>query len=112
MKQEPELFFEAVVREDRSILDFLDSDYTFVNERLAKHYGIEGVQGPEFRRVSLERWQAGRRGDNGVGLDRHVEPDPDLAREARQVDPRRDSGHATTAASAGDLRPSRATTGA
>ena len=53
MKREPELFFEAVVREDRSILDFLDADYTFVNERLAKHYGIDGVEGPEFRRVSL-----------------------------------------------------------
>ncbi|WP_435019553.1 DUF1592 domain-containing protein [Tundrisphaera sp. TA3] len=53
MKREPELFFEAVVREDRSILDFLDSDYTFLNERLARHYGIEGVEGPEFRRVSL-----------------------------------------------------------
>src|SRR5262249_1857084 len=43
----------AVVREDRSILDFLDADFSFVNERLAKHYGIAGVSGKEFRRVRL-----------------------------------------------------------
>src|SRR5207253_865418 len=48
------LFFETVVTEDRSILDFLDADFTFVDERLAKHYGIGGVRGDEFRRVSLK----------------------------------------------------------
>jgi mono/diheme cytochrome c family protein len=53
MLKETELFFENVVREDRSILDFIDSDYTFVNERLAKHYGLSGVKGEAFRRVSL-----------------------------------------------------------
>lgn len=53
MLRETEEFFEYVVREDRSILDFLDCDYTFLNERLAKHYGIEGVKGPEFRKVTL-----------------------------------------------------------
>ena len=45
MLKETELFFENVIREDRSILDFLDADFTFVNERLAKHYGIDGRQG-------------------------------------------------------------------
>ncbi|SIO07419.1 Planctomycete cytochrome C [Singulisphaera sp. GP187] len=53
MLKETELFFEAVMREDRSVLDFLDADYTFLNERLAAHYGINGVKGNEFRRVSL-----------------------------------------------------------
>ena len=53
MTRETELFFEAILREDRSILDLLDADFSFVNERLAKHYGIEGVAGPEFRRVKL-----------------------------------------------------------
>jgi mono/diheme cytochrome c family protein len=53
MKRETELFFEAVVREDRSILDFLDAKYTYLNERLAAHYGIEGVEGSHFRRVAL-----------------------------------------------------------
>jgi mono/diheme cytochrome c family protein len=53
MLQETERFFENVVREDRSILDFIDADYTFVNERLAKHYGLSGVKGESFQRVSL-----------------------------------------------------------
>jgi hypothetical protein len=53
MLKETELFFETIVREDRSILEFLEADYTFVNERLARHYGIAGVRGEEFRRVSL-----------------------------------------------------------
>ncbi|HTU92781.1 MAG TPA: DUF1592 domain-containing protein [Gemmataceae bacterium] len=53
MLKETELFFDNVVREDRSILDFIDADYTFVNERLAKHYGLSGVKGVAFRRVSL-----------------------------------------------------------
>jgi mono/diheme cytochrome c family protein len=53
MLKETELFFENVIRTDRSILDFIDADYTFVNERLAKHYGLSGVRGEEFRRVSL-----------------------------------------------------------
>src|SRR5262249_43162770 len=53
MVKETELFFEAVMKEDRGILDFIDSDYSFVNERLAKHYGIAGVKGDEFRRVAF-----------------------------------------------------------
>jgi mono/diheme cytochrome c family protein len=51
MRRETELFFEAVLKEDRSVLDFLDSDFTFLNERLARHYGIDGVKGEQFRRV-------------------------------------------------------------
>jgi uncharacterized protein DUF1592/uncharacterized protein DUF1588/uncharacterized protein DUF1587/uncharacterized protein DUF1585/uncharacterized protein DUF1595/cytochrome c len=53
MKRETELFFEAVVKEDRSILDFLDAKFTYLNDRLADHYGIPGVDGSEFRRVAL-----------------------------------------------------------
>lgn len=52
-------FFEYVMRNDRSILDFLDADYTFVNARLARHYGIPGVTGSEFQKVKLTD---GRRG--------------------------------------------------
>jgi hypothetical protein len=52
MHRETELVFEHLVREDRSALELLTADYTFVNERLARHYGIAGVSGPEFRRVS------------------------------------------------------------
>jgi mono/diheme cytochrome c family protein len=51
--RETELFFDNIVRENRSVLDLIDADYTFVNERLARHYGIPNVTGPEFRRVAL-----------------------------------------------------------
>jgi mono/diheme cytochrome c family protein len=53
MQKESELFFAAVMNEDRSLTDFLDADFTFLNERLAKHYGIPGVKGEQFRRVAL-----------------------------------------------------------
>ena len=53
MRREPELFFQYVMSENRPILDLLDGKYTFVNERLAHHYGIAGVTGPEFRKVDL-----------------------------------------------------------
>lgn len=54
MRRETELFFETVVREDRSIVDFIAGRFTFLNGRLARHYGIEGVEGDEFRRVELD----------------------------------------------------------
>ena len=54
MRRETELFFESLLRENRSVLDFLDAKYTFLNERLARHYGIDGVEGPEFRRVAVD----------------------------------------------------------
>ncbi len=53
MVREAELFFEFVVQNDRPITEFLDADYTFLNERLAKHYGVGGVTGSEFRNVKL-----------------------------------------------------------
>jgi hypothetical protein len=53
MRRETESFFAHIVREDRSVLELLDSNYTFLNERLAKHYGIEGVDGDEMRLVEL-----------------------------------------------------------
>ncbi len=54
MQRETELLFETILREDRSVFDFLTADYTFVNERLAKHYGLAGVTGEEFQSVSLK----------------------------------------------------------
>ncbi len=54
MKKETQLFFQSIVRDDRSILDFIDGGYSYLNERLADFYGIKGVEGPEFRRVSLD----------------------------------------------------------
>ncbi len=53
MRKETELFFASLVREDRSVLDLLNADYTYVDERLARHYGIQNVTGSTFRRVAL-----------------------------------------------------------
>jgi hypothetical protein len=52
-QRETEMLFESIQHEDRSVLDLLDADYTFVNERLARHYGIAGIYGPDFRRVPV-----------------------------------------------------------
>ena len=65
-EQETKLFFESIIRENRSVLDLLDADYTFLNERLAKHYGIPGVYGERFRRVTLAP-DSPRRGMLGKG---------------------------------------------
>ncbi len=64
LKKETELFFDSLVRDDRSLLDLFTADYTYANERVARHYGIPNVIGPEFRRVSLP---ADRRGILGHG---------------------------------------------
>jgi hypothetical protein len=66
MRRETELLFESIVREDRSVLDMIKADYTYLNERLAKHYGIPHVYGSRFRRVALD--DGTRRG----GLLRHA----------------------------------------
>ena len=65
-ERETELFFDSIMRENRSVLNLLDADYTFLNERLAKHYGIPGVYGERFRRVSLPA-DSVRRGLLGQG---------------------------------------------
>jgi cytochrome c551/c552 len=67
VQRESELFFESIIREDRSILDLLTADYTFVNERLARHYGIPNVYGSRFRRVTLPPEMDYRRGILGKG---------------------------------------------
>ena len=53
LREETELFFDSIIREDRSVLDLLTADYTFLNERLAKHYGVPNVYGSHFRRIDL-----------------------------------------------------------
>ena len=59
MRRETETFVERLIQEDRSVLELLDADFTYVDQRLARHYGLDGVQGKEFQKVSLG---AGRRG--------------------------------------------------
>lgn len=53
IRREMELFIDSIFREDRSVVDFLNANYTFVNERLAAHYGIDNIRGDQFRRVTL-----------------------------------------------------------
>ena len=67
-QKEAELFFGSIVRENRSAIDLLDADYTFVNERLAEHYGIPNVYGSRFRRVTLGEGLDMRRGLLGKGF--------------------------------------------
>jgi hypothetical protein len=66
-QRETELFFDSIIREDRSVIDLLTADYTFVNERLAKHYGIPNVYGSHFRRIQLGPELDHRRGILGKG---------------------------------------------
>ena len=54
MRRETELFFESIIHEDRNVLDLMTADYTFVNERLARHYGIPDIYGSRFRRVAIK----------------------------------------------------------
>ena len=87
MLRETELFLRSVLLEDASVLDLLGADYTFLNERLAEHYGVDGVFGDAFRRVA----RAGSESPRPLGAGQH--PVPDLRRDAhvarvpRQVDP-------------------------
>jgi hypothetical protein len=67
MRREVELIFDAIVREDRSVSDLLTADYTFVNERLARYYGIPNVTGSQFRRVTLGPGFEARQGLLGKG---------------------------------------------
>jgi hypothetical protein len=67
MRREVELLFDSIVREDRNVMDLLTADYTFVNERLARHYGMAHVYGSQFRRVTLGPDMDARRGLLGKG---------------------------------------------
>jgi hypothetical protein len=66
-RRETELLFESIIKENRSVLDLLNADYTFLNERLAKHYGIANIYGSQFRRVTLGPELEYRRGLLGQG---------------------------------------------
>jgi hypothetical protein len=67
MRREVELLFDTIVREDHNVLELLTADYTFVNERLAKHYGIKNIYGSQFRRVPLGPGMEARQGLLGKG---------------------------------------------
>ena len=104
MRRETELLFESVIHEDRNVLDLLTADYTFVNERLARHYGIPDIYGSRFRRVTITAGRApgaARASQHSGG---------DLARRAhfaggsRQVHSGKYSREPGSAASAGRTR--------
>jgi len=66
LKKETELFFDSLVRDDRSVLELLTADYSFVNERVARHYGIPNVTGPAFRRVTVPEERRGILGHGSI----------------------------------------------
>jgi mono/diheme cytochrome c family protein len=74
-RTETELFFQSIIKEDRSVIDLINADYTFVNERLARHYGIPAVYGSQYRRVKLI--DDNRRGLLGQGSILTVTSQPD-----------------------------------
>ncbi len=85
-RNETELFFESIIREDRSVLDLMTADYTFLNERLARHYGVPNIYGSRFRRVAIT--DDARKGLLGQGsiLADHFSRREDFAGSSRQVD--------------------------
>ena len=86
-RQEVELLFASLLDEDRSVLDLLNADYTFLNERLAKFYGIPGVKGSYFRRVTLGQERERPLGPAGQGRlpDRVLAPRAHLPDGPRQL---------------------------
>ena len=76
-RRETEMFFESIMREDRSVLELLTANYTFMNERLAKHYGYPGIYGPQLRRVTLGAEFEARRGLLGQGSILSITSNPD-----------------------------------
>ena len=97
-EREASLFFDSIVREDRNVLDLMTADYTFVNERLAKHYGIPNVYGSQFRRVTLARRHQARAARQGRRPDGHVAHRSHVAGGPRQVDPRQSARRAAAGA--------------
>jgi len=66
MREETTLFFDSIIREDRNVLDLLNADYSFVNERLARHYGIPKIYGSQFRRIRIPEERRGLLGQASV----------------------------------------------
>ena len=100
MKEETTLLFDSIMREDRSVMDLLNADYTFVNERLARHYGIPNIYGSQFRRVHGAERSAPRTARSGQHPDGDVVSEPDVAGRARQMGADESAGRSAAAAAA------------
>ena len=85
-RHETELFFQSIVREDRSVIDLLNADYTFVNERLARHYGIPNVYGSQFPARAPHRRKPPRPARARKHSHRDLLSQPQFSRAARQMD--------------------------
>ena len=97
-RKETELLFNSIVRENRSALDLLDADYTFLNERLARHYGIKGVYGSQFRRVDVtDPNRQGPAGPRELPV-AHLSRNPDIAYHSWEVCALEPPEHAAAAA--------------
>ena len=107
MRRETELLFDSMMREDRNVTDLLTANYTFVDERLAKHYGIPNVMGNRFRRVTLT--DPNRFGLLGHGsiLTLTSYRHPHFARAARQIGDGSAARHAAASAAAQRARAAR-----
>ena len=97
-ERETSMLFESIIRDDRNVVDLLSADYTFVNERLARHYGIPNIYGSLFRRVPVtdEARKGAARPRQHPGAD--VARRADVAGASRQVDSRESARHAAAAA--------------
>ena len=102
--RETELLFETIVREDRPLTELLSADYTFLNERLAKHYGIPNLYGDQFRRVARDRRAPLRPARAREHPDAVVVPEPHVAREPRQLRADEHPRHAAARAAARTCR--------
>jgi hypothetical protein len=100
MAKETELVVESTLREDRSVADLLTTDYTFLNQRLAEHYGIKGIYGNEFRPCCADRSAAARPARAGQHPDGDVLSQPDGADDPRQMGAAADPGHSAAATAA------------
>ena len=97
---ETELFFESILRENRSALELLTANYTFLNERLANHYGIPNIYGSQFRRVDADRSQPRRPAGPGQPADGNIVPQPDVCSTERQVGTGKSAGYSAAASAA------------
>ena len=98
MKTETTMFFEHVLRENRPVTDFLNANYTFLNERLAAHYGIDGVTGSGIPPRAVDDRSPRRRAEPGRRAHGLELSDAHVTRHSRQVRPAESAGHAAATA--------------
>ena len=97
-RRETELFFQSIIREDRSVIDLIDANYTFVNERLARHYGIPNIYGSALSSRDAGRRESPRPPGAGKRADGHVLPQQDFTCVAGEMDSGQSPRHAATCA--------------